>query len=135
MSERASNSINSPQLLISVFHSYDFCDQPGEKFMKKNDESVFIRLCDEFYKRVFADEDKFFRDLFATANMEDASQNLCEYLVQRFGGSNEYSNRNGIVNLVSFHAKIGITEKAMRRWLQVLRAYICTIEYIKYAYL
>lgn len=98
--------------------TYDFCDEPGERFMKRNDESVFIRLCDEFYKRVFADEDKFFRDLFASANMEDASQNLCEYLVQRFGGSNEYSNRNGIVNLTSFHAKIGVTEQAMRRWLQ-----------------
>lgn len=87
--------------------------------MKRHDESVFIRLCDEFYKRVFADEDKWFRKLFATANMEDASQNLCEYLVQRFGGSNEYSNRNGIVNLVSFHANIGVSERALRRWLQV----------------
>lgn len=87
--------------------------------MKRHDESIFIRLCDEFYKRVFADEDAFFRDLFASANEEYASQNLCEFIVQRFGGSTEYSDRNGIVNLVSLHAKIGITGQAMRRWLQV----------------
>ena len=100
-------------------YSYELWDKPGERFIKVHDESVFIRLCDEFYKRVFADEDTWFRKYFADANMEDASQNLCEYLVQRFGGSNEYSNRNGIVNLVSFHAKIGISDKVLRRWLQV----------------
>ena len=94
-------------------------DEPGKNFLRRCDESVFIRLCDEFYKRVFADEDAWFRDIFASANMEDASQNLCEFLVQRFGGPNEFANRNGIVNLVSFHSKIGITERIIRRWLQV----------------
>ncbi|KAJ6844358.1 two-on-two hemoglobin-3 isoform X2 [Iris pallida] len=55
----------------------------------------FVDLSTNFYNRVYADEDEWFRSIFAGSRKEDAIQNQYEFFVQRMGGPPLYSQRKG----------------------------------------
>ncbi|XP_047155626.1 two-on-two hemoglobin-3-like [Vigna umbellata] len=60
---------------------------------------TFINLSTNFYNRVYAEEEEWFRSIFANSKKEDAIQNQYEFFVQRMGGPPLFSQRRGIVLL------------------------------------
>lgn len=74
-------------------------------------------LAERFYKRVLADRDEWFSDIWKGSNMEDLIQNFSEYLLQRFGGEAYYSSRRGNPNLVVRHAKFEMSTRTAEKWL------------------
>jgi truncated hemoglobin YjbI len=55
--------------------------------------TVFVTLSTEFYRRVFSDEEDWFRLIFAATSIETAIQNQSEIFTQRMGGPPLYSQR------------------------------------------
>jgi len=51
------------------------------------------------WNRVYAEEEEWFRSIFANSKKEDAIQNQYEFFVQRMGGPPLFSQRRGIVFL------------------------------------
>jgi truncated hemoglobin YjbI len=80
---------------------------------------IIVKLAREFYTRVYADTDPWFRDMFPD-DMESAIQNQYEFFMQRFGGPNIYSERKGHPALRGRHARFRITKAGAERWLKYM---------------
>ncbi|XP_057957389.1 two-on-two hemoglobin-3 isoform X2 [Malania oleifera] len=78
---------------------------------------TFVNLSTNFYDRVYADEEEWFRSIFASSKKEDAIQNQYEFLVQRMGGPPLYSQRKGHPALIGRHRPFPVTHQAAERWL------------------
>ncbi|KOM48621.1 hypothetical protein LR48_Vigan07g232500 [Vigna angularis] len=57
---------------------------------------TFINLSTNFYNRVYAEEEEWFRSIFANSKKEDAIQNQYEFFVQRMGGPPLFSQRRAL---------------------------------------
>eukprot|EP00162_Nutomonas_longa_P019960 comp3453_c0_seq1/m.1475 comp3453_c0_seq1/g.1475 ORF comp3453_c0_seq1/g.1475 comp3453_c0_seq1/m.1475 type:complete len:141 (+) comp3453_c0_seq1:24-446(+) len=84
------------------------------------------RLSTNFYNRVFDDDDeeyyKIFTSMFINLDKANAIRNQAEFLTQRFGGPQLYSERKGHPALRMRHAPFAITEKAAQRWMEHMTA-------------
>jgi truncated hemoglobin YjbI/stress-induced morphogen len=85
---------------------------------EKLGKDAIVRLSTSFYDRVYADEQAWFRELFASSAKEDAIRNQWEWLVQRLGGPPLYSERRGHPGLMRSHRHFAVTEAAADRWLE-----------------
>ncbi|KAG8075399.1 hypothetical protein GUJ93_ZPchr0006g42253 [Zizania palustris] len=63
----------------------------------------FVDLSTNFYNRVYEDEEEWFRQIFAGSKKEDAIRNQYEFLVQRMGGPQLFSQRRGHPALIARH--------------------------------
>ncbi|XP_027938955.1 two-on-two hemoglobin-3-like isoform X1 [Vigna unguiculata] len=78
---------------------------------------TFINLSTNFYDRVYAEEEEWFRSIFANSKKEDAIQNQYEFFVQRMGGPPLFSQRRGHPALIGRHRPFPVTHQAAERWL------------------
>jgi truncated hemoglobin YjbI len=79
-----------------------------------------VELSTAFYTRVYADPDPGFRGMFPD-DMAGAIQNQYEFLCQRFGGPQLYSERKGHPALRQRHAKFEITKARAAHWLDLMQ--------------
>lgn len=78
---------------------------------------TIMQLCEYFYTRVYDDKQPWFRDLFEKEK-EESIQDLSDYILQRIGGKQNYSERKGLPSLICRHANVKFTEAAVERWLE-----------------
>jgi truncated hemoglobin YjbI len=83
------------------------------------DDSVIFRLVENFYGRIYTDHgSKEFHDRFEKIDRSDSIVNLHEYLCQRLGLDNTYTERKGFPHLLSIHGQMNISRPDAVRWLQ-----------------
>ncbi|GLJ18058.1 hypothetical protein SUGI_0318590 [Cryptomeria japonica] len=85
---------------------------------QKLGHQTFVDLSTNFYNRVYADDQEWFRSIFANSNKEDAIQNQYEFFIQRMGGPPLFSQRKGHPALIGRHRPFPVTREAAERWLQ-----------------
>jgi len=78
----------------------------------------FARLVAAFYKRVASDE--ILGPLYPPHDMSGAESRLREFLIQRFGGPDDYSRRRGHPRLRMRHAHFPVTQAARDRWVSLM---------------
>lgn len=78
----------------------------------------FTRLVAAFYKGVITDD--ILGPLYPANDMVGAEQRLREFLIQRFGGPDTYSQRRGHPRLRMRHARFPVTPGARERWLVLM---------------
>ena len=83
-------------------------------------EDGFRRLVAAFYRRVPADD--ILGPLYPQNDMPGAEQRLREFLIQRFGGPDHYSQRRGHPRLRMRHAPFKIDQAARDRWIELMEA-------------
>eukprot|EP00897_Mesotaenium_endlicherianum_P002444 jgi/Mesen1/2227/ME000152S01311 len=83
---------------------------------------TFVKLSTNFYDRVYADEEQWFRSIFANATKADAIQNQYEFFIQRMGGPPLYSQRKGHPALIGRHGPYAVTSSGAARWLHHMKA-------------
>lgn len=79
---------------------------------------VALSTC--FYDKVYADREPAFRGQFPR-DKDMAIQNQYEFLIQRFGGPPEYSERKGHPALRARHVNFSITRANAEKWLAYMR--------------
>ena len=82
------------------------------------------RLADSFYRHIALDPDDDFRRMFENRTIFNLSQNLGEFLAQRFGGQTFYSDRKGNLALITKHNGVPIDRMVAERWLAHMDAII-----------
>ncbi|MED6107446.1 Two-on-two hemoglobin-3 [Stylosanthes scabra] len=92
-------------------------DEDGTNLFQKLGPQTFINLSTNFYNRVYDDEEEWFRSIFGKSKKEEAIQNQYEFLVQRMGGPNFYSQRRGHPALIARHRAFDVTHEGAKRWL------------------
>jgi truncated hemoglobin YjbI/stress-induced morphogen len=85
-------------------------------------KEAIVHLSTAFYDRVYADEQSWFRDIFAGSAKDEAIRNQWEWLVQRLGGPALYSDRKGHPGLMRRHSTFAVTEAAAERWMEHMDA-------------
>ena len=80
----------------------------------------FTRLVAAFYRRVPADD--VLGPMYPKQDLAGAEQRLRDFLVQRFGGPDHYSQRRGHPRLRMRHAPFEITQAARDRWIELMEA-------------
>uniref|UniRef100_J3MFF5 Uncharacterized protein n=2 Tax=Oryza brachyantha TaxID=4533 RepID=J3MFF5_ORYBR len=90
----------------------------------------FVDLSTNFYTRVYEDEEEWFRQIFAGSKKEDAIRNQYEFLVQRMGGPQLFSQRRGHPALIARHRPFPVTHQAAERWLHHMQQAVDTTESI-----
>lgn len=88
----------------------------------------FVSLSTNFYRRVYADPEDWFRNIFSTSKEEDAVQNQYEFFIQRFGGPDLYSERKGHPALIGRHAPFDVSPAGAERWLTHMAAALDDME-------
>ena len=83
-------------------------------------EDGFRRLVAAFYRRVPGDD--ILGPLYPEHDMAGAERRLREFLVQRFGGPDHYSQRRGHPRLRMRHAPFKIDRAGRDRWVELMEA-------------
>jgi len=90
----------------------------GRKLYEELGDGFFAKLAGNFYERVFADdEEPWFRNQFTGTPKEEAIQKLYEWLVQRCGGPELYSERRGHPGLGASHGNFDVSQEGSHRWV------------------
>ena len=80
----------------------------------------FERLVAAFYRRVAADE--ILRPLYPEEDLGPAEVRLREFLIQRFGGPQDYSMKRGHPRLRMRHAPFVVDKRGRDRWIELMEA-------------
>lgn len=83
-------------------------------------EEGFSRLVAAFYERVKTDD--ILRPLYPQNDLAGAEVRLRGFLIQRFGGPDEYSRQRGHPRLRMRHAPFKVDRVARDRWMQLMTA-------------
>ncbi len=78
----------------------------------------FTRLIRNFYKRVPTDD--ILSPMYPNHDFAGAEVRLREFLVQRFGGPDRYSQQRGHPRLRMRHAPFAINQAGRDRWIQLM---------------
>ena len=78
-------------------------------------EETFTRLIAGFYRRIPGDE--ILGPLYERRDLVAAETRLREFLIQRFGGPDTYSQKRGHPRLRMRHAPFVINQTARDRWI------------------
>lgn len=81
-------------------------------------EAGFERLVGAFYRRIPADD--ILGPMYERHDLAGAEERLRDFLVQRFGGPDRYSQRRGHPRLRMRHAPFTIDQRARDRWVQLM---------------
>src|SRR5262245_23303125 len=80
----------------------------------------FERLVAAFYRRVANDD--ILRPLYPEADLGPAEVRLREFLIQRFGGPTDYSDKRGHPRLRMRHAPFVVDVHGRNRWVELMEA-------------
>ena len=83
-------------------------------------EAGFQRLVAAFYRRVRTDD--LLGPMYPEQDFAGAEQRLREFLIQRFGGPQSYSEKRGHPRLRIRHAPFPIDQTARDRWVSLMEA-------------
>jgi hemoglobin len=83
-------------------------------------EDGFARLVAAFYRRVPADD--LLQPMYPKQDFAGAERRLREFLIQRFGGPDHYSQRRGHPRLRMRHFPFKIDQAARDRWISLMEA-------------
>jgi hemoglobin len=78
----------------------------------------FTRLVRNFYKRVPTDD--ILSPMYPNHDFAGAEVRLREFLIQRFGGPDRYSQQRGHPRLRMRHAPFAIDKAGRDRWIQIM---------------
>ncbi|HWE03048.1 MAG TPA: hypothetical protein VG326_11625 [Tepidisphaeraceae bacterium] len=81
-------------------------------------EDGFARLVAAFYRQIPSDD--ILGPMYAGRDMAAAELRLREFLVQRFGGPERYSQRRGHPRLRMRHAPFHVDQAARDRWIVLM---------------
>ena len=81
-------------------------------------DAGFERLVAAFYRRVATDD--VLGLMYPKHDLAGAEQRLRDFLVQRFGGADRYSQRRGHPRLRMRHAPFAIDQHARDRWISLM---------------
>ena len=81
---------------------------------------TLVALSNRFYDLVYADTEPAFRGMFPK-DKAGAIQNQYEFLVQRLGGPEVYSDRKGHPALRARHERFSIGRPQVEKWLAYMR--------------
>ncbi len=81
-------------------------------------EDGFARLVGNFYRRVRTDP--VLGPLYPQDDFDNAEVRLRDFLIQRFGGPNRYSESRGHPRLRMRHAPFPVDQAARDRWMQLM---------------
>src|SRR5690348_15964148 len=83
-------------------------------------EEGFTRLVAAFYRRVPTDD--VLGPMYPEKDFAGAEIRLREFLIQRFGGPNHYSQKRGHPRLRMRHAPFTINQAGRDRWIHLMEA-------------
>jgi hemoglobin len=83
-------------------------------------EEGFARLVAAFYRRVRGDD--ILKPMYPPEDLAGAEQRLREFLIQRFGGPQTYSESRGHPRLRMRHSPFVIDQRARDRWITLMEA-------------
>jgi hemoglobin len=83
-------------------------------------EAGLTHLIAAFYRRVPADD--ILGPMYPKEDLVGAEQRLRDFLIQRFGGPDTYSQKRGHPRLRMRHAPFKVNQAARDRWLQLMDA-------------
>ncbi|MFO1052308.1 MAG: globin [Planctomycetota bacterium] len=89
-------------------------------------ESRIREMVAAFYRRVRQDD--LIGPMYPEQDFAGAEQRLAGFLVQRFGGSGEYSRQRGHPRLRMRHAPFQVDRSARDRWMKLMGAAIAEVE-------
>ena len=81
-------------------------------------EDGFTRLVDAFYRRVPTDD--LLGPMYKDHDLPGAARRLRDFLIQRFGGPDIYSQQRGHPRLRMRHNPFHIDKTARDRWIQLM---------------
>ena len=87
----------------------------------------FTRLVAAFYKGVVTDD--ILGPLYPAHDIAGAEQRLREFLIQRFGGPDTYSQRRGHPRLRMRHARFRVNPAARDRWLALMDKALAELQF------
>ncbi len=90
----------------------------GMKIYDLIGEEGFARLVSGFYRRVKTDD--LLGPMYPADDFEGAEARLRGFLVQRFGGPDDYSRERGHPRLRMRHAPFAIDQAARDRWVALM---------------
>jgi hemoglobin len=80
----------------------------------------FTRLVANFYKRIPTDD--ILGPMYGDHDLDGAETRLRDFLIQRFGGPDRYSQQRGHPRLRMRHAPFVIDQRARDRWIELMEA-------------
>jgi hemoglobin len=86
----------------------------------------FNRLVTAFYRRVRTDD--ILGPMYPKKDMAGAEQRLGQFLIQRFGGPQTYSEQRGHPRLRMRHAAFHVDSNARDRWVSLMSAALDEVE-------
>ena len=89
-------------------------DQPGTSIYAALGPDAFWRIARAFYARI--DRDAFLRPMFPS-DLEEPIRNQAEFLIQYFGGPQDYSARKGHPRLRMRHMPYSIGVRERNAWM------------------
>ena len=98
-------------------------DDPRSIYERLGGPDAFWRIARAFYARVDVDPHPPFRGMFP-ADLEEPIRNQAEFLIQYFGGPDDYSRRKGHPRLRMRHMPFAIDIDARQRWMAHMRGAI-----------
>jgi hemoglobin len=81
-------------------------------------EEGFTRLVAAFYRRV--PKDDILGKMYPAGDFENAEWRLRQFLIQRFGGPQTYSEQRGHPRLRMRHAPFDVDVHARNRWMELM---------------
>jgi hemoglobin len=89
-------------------------------------EEGFARLGAGFYRRVPTDD--ILGPMYPAADLPGAELRLREFLIQRFGGPDRYSQQRGHPRLRMRHVRFHIDVRARHRWIELMQQSLAEAE-------
>ena len=99
-------------------------------------EEVFFLIAETFFEKIYETEDpnrkEFHKRFFAHKDMDELTNDFSDYLVQRLGGPDFFTNRKGFPALLCRHSNITITPMDAEEWLMIMEEVLTEVEYGKH---
>ncbi len=89
-------------------------------------EEGFSRLVGAFYRRIPADD--ILGPMYEKRDLPAAELRLREFLIQRFGGPDRYSQKRGHPRLRMRHAPFQINHPARDRWIMLMEEALAEVQ-------
>lgn len=89
-------------------------------------EQRFRQLVAAFYRRVPGDD--ILGPMYEGRDMKAAEDRLADFLIQRFGGPDTYSQRRGHPRLRMRHGPFMIDQKGRDRWIEMMEGAMAEID-------
>ncbi len=90
-------------------------------------DAGFARLVQAFYIRVRSDD--LIGPMYPSEDLHGAEERLREFLIQRFGGPEQYSKKRGHPRLRMRHGPFQIDQAARDRWVSLMESALAEMNF------